>query len=116
MGRYLPGRYVVVDGGFGRRINDGSGARKVHVASFPGDHHSAEFEDGALHIYSHVDDLGNPARKEFGTIEGSTAQLRSSAGGSLGDSVGGIGSIAELNSMNAKHYENAGRILPRRRA
>src|SRR5262249_55159205 len=109
--RYI-GRFAVIDG-VPRRTNDE--ARKTRVATFPGEHYSSEFENGQLHVYAHTDEHGNPARK-FGEVEG-TSGIRSSAGGRLDTGcVGGIGSITELNAMNARHYAGAGKILPRRRA
>jgi hypothetical protein len=82
-------------------------ARKVHVASFPGEHYSSEMENGQLHIYSHTDELGRPAKK-FGETEG-TSGIRSTAGSGLDAwSVGPVRSISELNAMNAKHYAGIG--------
>jgi hypothetical protein len=79
-------RFAVIDG-VSRRVSDE--ARKTRVASFPGEHFSAEHEYGALHIYSHTDEHGNPAKK-FGEPEG-TSGIRSSAGSRLDGSIGEIG-------------------------
>jgi hypothetical protein len=116
--RYL-GRFSVIDGR-AKRLPTFTGehsttrwyqideARKMKIATFPGEHYSSEMENGELHVYSHVDENGNPARK-FGNEEGSSG-IRSSAGSGLDTAggVGGIGSIAELNAMNAKHYAGIG--------
>jgi hypothetical protein len=111
MDRFL-GRYSVVDGVHRRVTTDE--ARKTRVASFPGEHYSAEHEDGMLHVYSHTDELGRPARK-FGNEEGSSG-IRSSAGSGLDTAggVGGIGSIADLNALHLKYHEGVGRIMRRR--
>jgi hypothetical protein len=105
--RYI-GRFAVIDGAH-RRVGDE--ARKTRVASFPGEHFSAEHENGQLHVYAHTDEHRNPARK-FGEVEG-TSGIRSTApaAGNRLDAaggIGGIGSVAELNAMNAKHYAGTG--------
>jgi hypothetical protein len=104
MDRFV-GRFSVIDG-VQRRVTTDE-ARKTRVASFPGEHFSAEHEDGQLHVYAHMDEHGNPARK-FGEVEG-TSGVRSTGGSGLdAGCVGGIGSVAELNAMNAKHYAGVG--------
>jgi hypothetical protein len=123
MDRYL-GRFSVIDGR-AERIRDveelhihlpdlyaRDEARKVHVATFPG-HHSAEHENGQLHIYAHVDELGNPAKK-FGEPEGTSGIRSSASSGRDTGYVGGIGSIADLNALHLKHHEGVGRIMRRR--
>jgi hypothetical protein len=53
-------------------------ARKTRVATFPGEHYSAEHEEGNLHVYAHTDEHGIPARR-FGAEQG-TSGIRSTAG------------------------------------
>jgi hypothetical protein len=68
------GRFAVMDG---THIRVRDEARKTRVATFPGEHYSAEHEDGQLHVYAHTDEFGNPAQK-WG-VEG-TSGIRSSVG------------------------------------
>jgi hypothetical protein len=102
MGKNL-GRFSIMDGRATRIAADE--ARKTKIATFPGEHYSSELENGQLHVYSHTDEHGNPAKK-FGEPEG-TSGIRSSAGSGL-DAIGGIGSLTELNAMNSKHWVGIG--------
>ena len=85
-GRFV-GRFAVIDGP-GRthtRVHDAAGMTRI--ATFPGEHYSAERDGGELHIYAHHDEHGQPA-KRFGREEGTTG-IRSSAGSSLVDTRAG---------------------------
>jgi hypothetical protein len=109
MGKNL-GRFSIMDGRATRIAADE--ARKTKIATFPGEHYSSELENGQLHVYSHTDEHGNPAKK-FGEPEG-TSGIRSSAGGGLDAwCVGPVKSISELNALHSKHHEGVGRIRPR---
>jgi hypothetical protein len=112
------GRFSVIDGKakriasfpgehFETRWYQGDEARKTRIASFPGEHYSSEVENSQLHVYSHTDEHGNPA-KRFGEVEG-TSGIRSTAGSGLDTwSVGPVRSISELNALHTKHFEGVG--------
>jgi len=78
--RYI-GRFAVIDGPGRRHTPVSDEAGMTRIATFPGEHYSAERDGGELHIYAHHDEHGQPA-KRFGTEEG-TSGIRSSAGASL---------------------------------
>ena len=102
--RYL-GRFAVIDG-FARRTDS---AIKTHVASFHGNHFVAERDGQNLHVHMLHDETGRPALENPLHHEEGTSGIRSSAGSRLDSGcVGGIGSVAELNAMNAKHWSSIG--------
>jgi hypothetical protein len=99
------GRFHVHDAPM--RMSAQDEARKTRVATFPGEHYSAEHEDGQLHVYAHHDEHGLPARR-FGAEQG-TSGIRSTIGDADRRSVR---TLAELNQVNAQFYARR----PRRRA
>jgi hypothetical protein len=115
-GRYI-GRYLVHD--TPSRMSDAVGGM-THIASFHGEHMTAERDGGDLKVYSHHDEHGQPVQR-FGNEEG-TSGIKSNAG--VGDARpnprGGVVShaenasaprtIADLQKMHQRYFDKlAGR-------
>ena len=99
------GRFV----GKFRRDGRRAQARRRHGAAHArgivprAEHLSPSARDRTCAFTCSTTSTGGQCRRTCSTIRRARSGIRSSA-----DSIGGIGSIAELNAMNAKHYATPG--------
>ena len=111
MDRFV-GRFSVIDG-VQRRVTTDE-ARKTRVATFPGEHYSSEFENGQLHVYSHTDEHGNPARDPCCVNcasascdeKSSAAKIRTDARNSHACEIGQTRSVIEAPRRNCINQIN----------